>query len=66
MNISGEKLKRYFQRTYKNKVYALVLITTGIFSTKIAGDSVFLILALFFGVPLFLTDKEIVEEDWAW
>ncbi len=33
---------------------------------KIADDSTFLIFALILGVPLFLTGKELMEEDWIW
>ncbi len=66
MNTAIKKIKQYFQRTYKNKMYAMVLILAGIFSMKIADDSTFLIFALILGVPLFLTGKELMEEDWIW
>ena len=51
---------RYLDRTFKNKLYATILIGLGIIGTKIDGDATFLILMLFFGIPLFFATENVV------
>lgn len=49
--------KRYFRRTYKNKLCALAMIILGIIATSIDRDATVLVLTLLFGLPLFFAKQ---------
>ena len=52
-----KKVKRYFQRTYKNKLIALGLITLGALSVGLENDGTFLVFTLLIGMPLFFDNE---------
>ena len=54
------RFARYLDRTFKNKLYAIILIMLGIIPTKIDGDATFLVLMLMFGIPLFFATDNVV------
>lgn len=54
------RFTRYLEETFKNKLYATILIMLGIIPTKIDGDATFLVLMLMFGIPLFFARKNVV------
>lgn len=59
--IIHKKVKRYFQRTYKNKLIALALITLGALSVGLEKDITFLVFTLLIGIPLFFS-----KDNWVW
>lgn len=48
-----KRIKQYFRRTAKNKIFAIALIIIGLLSSKIDNDSTFLVLTIIVGLPLF-------------
>lgn len=50
----NSKMKRYFKRTWKNKVVSLVLIGIGAACTAIDGDGTFLVGISMFAIPGFI------------
>ena len=54
------RFARYLDRTFKNKLYSIILIMLGIIVTKIDGDATFLVLMLMLGIPLFFTAERVV------
>ena len=52
-----EVIKRYFRRTYKNKLCALALIIIGVIATNIDNDATVLAFTLLIGLPLFFAKR---------
>lgn len=50
----NSKTKRYFKRTWKNKVVSLALIGIGAACTAIDGDATFLVGISMFAIPGFI------------
>lgn len=48
---------RYFQRTLKQKLYALTMIAIGIVPVWLDGDATALVFVLFFAVPMLISSK---------
>lgn len=48
------KVKRYFKRTWKNKVVSLAFIGIGAVSAAIDGDATFLVGISIFAIPGFI------------
>lgn len=51
--------KRIWRETRKNKLYATILLTIGVLSSMIDGDSTFTVFSAMFALPLFLA-----KENW--
>lgn len=45
----------------KNKFYAMILVTAGIFSLSICGDGTFFIFSLLLALPLFFAKENWIE-----
>lgn len=56
---NAKRIKRYFRRTLKNKLCAIILFVTGVASTFIDGNITFLVFATLFAIPLFFA-----RENW--
>lgn len=52
-----KEIKRYFRRTYKNKLCAIAMIIIGIIATNIDNDATVLVFTLLFGLPLFFAKR---------
>lgn len=59
--IFTNKIKRYFKRTYENKLVALALIALGFMSISFERDATFLVMTLIFGIPLFFDKKNWID-----
>lgn len=52
------RIKNYFRRTIRNKIYSTLLIILGFMTAGVSGDATFFVLTLILGVPLFLSKKD--------
>lgn len=55
------ELVKYFRRTLNNKMAALALIAIGLILRAMTGEATVLVLALMFGVPLFLARRNYIQ-----
>ena len=53
---------RYFERTYKNKLFAIALFAMGYSSMFLDGDCTFFVFMLIFALPLFFTSEKWVAQ----
>lgn len=57
----GYKIRRYFRRTFKNKLLALFMLICGVAVWAIGSDATALVFLAMIAVPLFVT-----KEDWTY
>ena len=56
-----ERFEEYIEETLLNKLMALGLLATGIFSAVLTKEGNLLVLALMFGLPLFFSKKNCIK-----
>lgn len=57
-NETGRRFARYIRKTLMNKLYAIAMLAIGVFATiMLEGDATFLVLMMFFAVPMFFSKK---------
>lgn len=54
-----KRFVNYMRRTFKNKLVVVTLFVAGAMSAVLCDDGTFMLVALIFGLPLFLA-----KEDW--
>ena len=62
-NSLGKRIGACIHRTYKQKLFASLLVNFGCIATMLTGDGEFLGTTLFLGVPLFLCGRNLMDED---
>ena len=58
------KFIKYIKETWKNKLFAIFLLLTGLLGLYLDKDGTLFILALIFSIPLFITNKSVFYKDW--
>ena len=51
-------MKNYFKRTWKNKIFALILLLCGYIPMYVEKDATAFVFMLIFAVPLFFASKD--------
>lgn len=52
-----KKFWEYMLETYLNKLLALAMVSFGYLTAQVGNDGTFLVFALIFSIPLFITKK---------
>lgn len=56
VNNRTSRVRRYFRKTWKQKLLALVVLSIGVVHTKVTRDATILVLMILIAVPMFIDD----------
>lgn len=59
----ARRFRRYIRRTWKNKVWSVIWLMTGILSVLPEGDATWLVFTIFPSTYLFFARKNVFEEE---